>query len=60
MKLRNLLFGTMIACAFVACSNDDDPTPNPTPEGKGVGTLIAGIDSKSLTKAVTNSEEIKT
>lgn len=25
MKLRNLLFGTMIACAFVACSNDDDP-----------------------------------
>lgn len=29
MKLRNLLFGTMIACAFVACSNDDDPTPGP-------------------------------
>lgn len=25
MKLRNLLFGTMIACAFVACSNEDDP-----------------------------------
>lgn len=28
MKLRNLLFGTMIACAFVACSNDDDPIDN--------------------------------
>lgn len=28
MKLRNLLFGTMIACAFVACSNDDDPVDN--------------------------------
>lgn len=33
MKLRNLLFGTMIACAFASCSNDDDPilTPDPTP-----------------------------
>ena len=29
MKLKNLLFGTMVACAFVACSNDDDPTPTP-------------------------------
>lgn len=55
MKLRNLLFGTMIACAFVACSNDDDPTPEPTPEA-GTGTLIAGLDSKALTKA--NSSEI--
>ena len=55
MKLRNLLFGTMIACAFVACSNDDDPTPEPTPE-VGTGTLIAGLDSKALTKA--NSSEI--
>ena len=59
MKLRNLLFGTMIACAFVACSNDDDPTPNPTPEGDGgVARLIVNpdllkgnIDSKALTKA---------
>lgn len=59
MKLRNLLFGTMIACAFVACSNDDDPTPNPTPEGDGgVAKLIVNpdllkgnIDSKALTKA---------
>ncbi len=25
MKLRNLLFGTMIACVFAACSNEDDP-----------------------------------
>ena len=47
MKLRNLLFGTMIACAFVACSNDDDPnpTPNPTPEGDGgVAELIVNPD----------------
>ena len=41
IELRNLLFGTMIACAFAACSNEDDPIPNvdptPTPE---TGTAI--------------------
>lgn len=31
MKLRNLLFGTMIACAFAACSNEDDPIPSVDP-----------------------------
>lgn len=67
MKLRNLLFGTMIACAFVACSNDDDPnpTPNPTPEGDGgVAELIVSpdllkgnIDSKALTKAAISDKK---
>lgn len=49
MKLRNLLFGTMIACAFAACSNEDDPIPNvdPTPE--------AGTATASLTVSVKNS-----
>ena len=28
MKLRNLLYATMIACAFASCSNDDDPIDN--------------------------------
>lgn len=28
MKLRNLLFGTMIACAFASCSDGDDPIDN--------------------------------
>lgn len=51
MKLRNLLFGTMIACAFVACSNDDDPTPNPTPDG-GDGKTYVEVNAKSIeTKA---------
>lgn len=53
MKLRNLLFGTMIACAFVACSNDDDPTPNvgpETPDGKTV--LAVKYDVPTTTKAV--------
>lgn len=63
MKLRNLLFGTMIACAFVACSNDDDPTPNPTPEGDGgvaevmvnPDLLQGNLSSKALTKAVVDA-----
>lgn len=52
MKLRNLLFGTMIACAFVACSNDDDPTPNQE-EGQGVAKIIVNPDllRGNLTKA---------
>ena len=52
MKLRNLLFGTMIACAFAACSNEDDPIPNvdptPTPEA---GTADLTIVVKNLTKS---------
>lgn len=37
MKLRNLLYATMIACAFASCSNDDDPIDN----GGGQGTPVA-------------------
>lgn len=30
MKLQNLIYATMVACAFSACSNDDDPNiPDP-------------------------------
>ena len=33
MKLQNLIYATMVACAFSACSNDDDPTiPDPDPD----------------------------
>lgn len=33
MKLRNLIYATMVACAFSACSNDDDPNiPDPAEE----------------------------
>ena len=35
MKLRNLLFGTMIACAFAACSNEDDPIVGPDQRKQG-------------------------
>ncbi len=53
MKLRNLLFGTMIACAFAACSNEDDPIPSvdptPTPEA---GSADLTIVVKNLTKSL--------
>lgn len=54
MKLRNLLFGTMIACAFASCSNDDDPINNidgETPVGKNEAVLVvqtAGLQSKAV------------
>ena len=42
MKLRNLLFGTMIACVFAACSNEDDPIPSvdPTPTRKQAPLIL--------------------
>lgn len=54
MKLRNLLFGTMIACAFVACSNDDDPIidnggGNETPNAEA--TLEVKVATPAITKA---------
>lgn len=52
MKLRNLLFGTMIACAFVSCSNDDDPIDNGgqgNTDGKTI--LTAQFDVPAATKA---------
>lgn len=52
MKLRNLLFGTMIACAFVACSNDDDPTPDKgQPEGTAKTVLEIRSNAALETKA---------
>ena len=55
MKLRNLLFGTMIACVFAACSNEDDPIPSvdptPTPEA---GTADLTIVVKKLNKEHTD------
>lgn len=52
MKLRNLLFGTMIACAFAACSNEDDPInggDQPT-VAEGEATLsvqVEGVKTKA-------------
>ena len=59
MKLRNLLFGTMIACAFVACSNDDDP--NPTPTEAPDAYLNIAVNAKIIgSKAVDGDDNAKT
>ena len=56
MKLRNLLFGTMIACAFSACSNEDDPIvgPDQPQTGENNATLTISVKNvaRNLTKAV--------
>lgn len=63
MKLRNLLYATMIACAFASCSNDDDPINNidgETPVGKNEAVLVvnmAGVQSKANI-ATTNENAI--
>lgn len=56
MKLRNLLFGTMIACAFVACSNDDDPIiDNGGGAGNADGKTYLQVNSNAIsTKADTD------
>ena len=59
MKLRNLLFGTMIACAFAACSNEDDPIVGPdqpqTGENNATLTISVKNAARSLTKAAAAS-----
>lgn len=63
MKLRNLIYATMVACAFSACSNDDDPNiPDPAEELDATLTVAfsavgkTGSSLKSLTKSTTSSE----
>lgn len=58
MKLRNLLYATMIACAFASCSNDDDPTPNPDPTPEAAeATLEVQIKTPLSSKATTMPNE---
>ncbi|MEY8609000.1 hypothetical protein AALM74_07445 [Parabacteroides segnis] len=58
MKLRNLLFGTMIACAFVACSNDDDPIDNGGGNTDGK-TLLQVSPNVIKTKAAIAGKDFK-
>ncbi len=55
MKLRNLLFGTMIACAFVACSSEDDPIDDGGNTQKGTASLKVMVKpvGTNTTKAIT-------
>lgn len=63
MKLQNLIYATMVACAFSACSNDDDPNiPDPAQELDATLTVAFnavgsnGSSLKSQTKSSTNAE----
>lgn len=56
MKLRNLLFGTMIACAFASCSNDDDPINN-GPDGNEGTTLEVRVQKPVASKSITSTNE---
>lgn len=58
MKLQNLIYATMVACAFSACSNDDDPNiPDPAQELDATFTTAfnavgnSGSPLKSITRA---------
>lgn len=58
MKLRNLMYATMIACAFASCSNDDViPAPEQGAEGTFLDILIK---DPVLTKANPDESDIKT
>lgn len=59
MKLRNLMYATMIACAFASCSNDDVPTPdNGNPDAQGGTSLTVKFDEAAATKAVGNIKSL--
>lgn len=56
MKLRNLLYATMIACAFASCSNDDDPIDNGG--GNETPNAEAALEVKIATPALTKVEGV--
>lgn len=55
MKLRNLLYATMVACAFASCSNDDDPIDNGG--GNETPNAEAALEVKVATPALTKAGE---
>lgn len=55
MKLKNLLFATMFACAFASCSSDDDPVID---NGGGEDpSAEATLEVKVATPAITRAGE---
>lgn len=58
MKLRNLMYATMIACAFASCSKDEVIDNGPDPVAKGDASLTIKIDTKG-TKAAGDDATIK-
>jgi len=56
MKLRNLMYATMIACAFASCSKDDEVI-NGGETAKGDATLNVKISVPTVTKAVADGSD---
>ena len=56
MKLRNLLYATMVACAFASCSNDDDPIDNGG--GNETPNAEAALEVKVATPALTKADDV--
>ena len=55
IELRNLLFGTMIACAFAACSNEDDPIVGPDQPQTGENNATLTISVKNVARSLTKA-----
>lgn len=55
MKLRNLMYATMIACAFASCSKDDVKTPGDDGTDAGLGdanfSIAVSLTNNGATKA---------
>lgn len=59
MKLRNLLYATMVACAFASCSKDEVTDPvNPNPDTEATATLEVRVKNAE-TKALVAGDESK-
>lgn len=59
MKLRNLMYATMIACAFASCSKEDDPVINPDGgDGEANATLEVMVANAKTKAFPTNDESI--
>lgn len=56
MKLRNLMYATMIACAFASCSKDDVPEQGAGNNGDANATLSLKIAAPIATKAATDAD----
>lgn len=57
MKLRNLMYATMIACAFASCSKDEVIDNGPDQPTKGDASFSIGVSTPKSTKAVIGEGE---
>lgn len=53
MKLKNLLFATMIAGAFTACSSDNENIPTPPVDAEGTAYITLGVANTAVNTRVT-------